>query len=381
MALDSDPPLNSLGFAKSPVETRVVVAMSGGVDSSVVAAHLASEGYDVVGVTLQLYDHGAALAKKGACCAGVDIHDARRVAEDLGFPHYVLDYENIFRDAVIDEFADSYLAGATPVPCIRCNERVKFKDLLETARDLDADCMATGHYIQRKMGAQGPELHSATDAARDQSYFLFSTTPEQLDYLRFPLGHLPSKQATRELAAQYGLQVADKPDSQDICFVPNGNYASVIEKLRPGAAEPGEIVHADGRVLGRHEGVIHYTIGQRRGLGIGGLEEPLYVVRLDVENHNVIVGPKEMLATRRVPLREINWLGDEPFTSRAEWAVSVKVRSTRPPRDAVLRPISETEGEVELVTPEEGVSPGQACVFYAPEGSRVLGGGWIWRGY
>jgi len=381
MALDSDPPLNSLGFAKSPAETRVVVAMSGGVDSSVVAAHLASEGYDVVGVTLQLYDHGAALAKKGACCAGVDIHDARRVAEDLGFPHYVLHYENIFRDAVIDEFADSYLSGATPVPCIRCNERVKFKDLLETARDLDADCMATGHYIQRKMGAQGAELHSATDAARDQSYFLFSTTPEQLDYLRFPLGHLPSKQATRDLAAQYGLQVADKPDSQDICFVPNGNYASVIEKLRPGAAEPGEIVHADGRVLGKHHGVIHYTIGQRRGLGIGGLEEPLYVVRLDVDNHRVIVGPKDMLATRRVPLREINWLGDEPLTSRAEWSISVKVRSTRPPRDAVLRPLSETEAEVELLTPEEGVSPGQACVFYAPEGSRVLGGGWIWRGY
>jgi len=381
MALDSNTPLNSLGFAKSPAETRVVVAMSGGVDSSVVAAHLAAEGYDVVGVTLQLYDHGAALAKKGACCAGVDIHDARRVAEDLGFPHYVLDYENIFRDAVIDEFADSYLAGATPVPCIRCNERVKFKDLLDTARDLDADCMATGHYIQRKMGAQGPELHSATDAARDQSYFLFSTTPEQLDYLRFPLGHLPSKQATRDLAAQYGLQVADKPDSQDICFVPDGNYASVIEKLRPGAAEPGEIVHADGRILGRHEGVIHYTIGQRRGLGIGGLEEPLYVVRLDVDLHRVIVGPKEMLATRRVPLREINWLGDAPLTSRDEWAVSVKVRSTRPPRDAVLLPISETEAEVELLTPEEGVSPGQACVFYAPEGSRVLGGGWIWRGY
>ncbi|GAW33554.1 tRNA-specific 2-thiouridylase MnmA [Roseovarius sp. A-2] len=381
MALDRDTPLNSLGFAKSPAETRVVVAMSGGVDSSVVAAHLASEGYDVVGVTLQLYDHGAALAKKGACCAGVDIHDARRVAEDLGFPHYVLDYENIFRDAVIDEFADSYLAGATPVPCIRCNERVKFKDLLETARDLDADCMATGHYIQRKMGAHGPELHSATDAARDQSYFLFSTTPEQLDYLRFPLGHLPSKQATRELAAQYGLQVADKPDSQDICFVPNGNYASVIEKLRPGAAEPGEIVHTDGRVLGRHDGVIHYTIGQRRGLGIGGLEEPLYVVRLDVDQHRVIVGPKDMLATRRVPLREINWLGDEALTSRAEWPVMVKVRSTRPPRDAVLRPLSETEAEVELLTPEEGVSPGQACVFYAPEGSRVLGGGWIWRGY
>ncbi|MGX0975252.1 tRNA-specific 2-thiouridylase [Roseovarius sp. MBR-51] len=380
MALDTNKPLNSLGFPKPPAETRVVVAMSGGVDSSVVAAHLASEGYDVVGVTLQLYDHGAALAKKGACCAGVDIHDARRVAEQMGFPHYVLDYENIFRDAVIDEFADSYLAGATPVPCIRCNERVKFKDLLETARDLEADCMATGHYIQRKLGEQGPELHCASDSARDQSYFLFSTTPEQLDYLRFPLGHLPSKAATRELAAQYGLQVADKPDSQDICFVPNGNYASVIEKLRPGAAEPGEIVHADGRVLGTHDGVIHYTIGQRRGLGIGGLEEPLYVVRLDVDTRRVIVGPKEMLSTRTVPLREINWLGDVPMTSQAEWHVSVKVRSTRPPREAVLRPISATEATVELLTPEEGVSPGQACVFYETDGSRVLGGGWIWRG-
>lgn len=381
MALDTNIPLNSLGFPKSPADTRVVVAMSGGVDSSVVAAHLATEGYDVVGVTLQLYDHGAALAKKGACCAGVDIHDARRVAEDMGFPHYVLDYENIFRDAVIDEFADSYLAGATPVPCIRCNERVKFKDLLETARDLEADCMATGHYIQRKMGTQGPELHCASDSARDQSYFLFSTTPEQLDYLRFPLGHLPSKAATRDLAARYGLQVADKPDSQDICFVPNGNYASVIEKLRPGAAEPGEIVHADGRVLGSHDGVIHYTIGQRRGLGIGGLEDPLYVVRLDVDARRVIVGPKDMLSTRTVPLREINWLGDAPMTSRAEWPVSVKVRSTRPPREAILRPLSATEAEVELLTPEEGVSPGQACVFYETGGSRVLGGGWIWRGY
>jgi len=380
MALDGDTSRNSLGFAKAPCDTRVVVAMSGGVDSSVVAAHLASEGYDVVGVTLQLYDHGAALAKKGACCAGVDIHDARRVAEDLGFPHYVLDYENIFRDAVIDEFADSYLAGATPVPCIRCNERVKFKDLLETARDLEADCMATGHYIQRIEGAHGPELHSAADAVRDQSYFLFSTTSEQLDYLRFPLGHLPSKQATRELAAKYGLQVADKPDSQDICFVPDGDYASVIEKLRPGAAEPGEIVHADGRVLGHHDGVIHYTIGQRRGLGIGGLETPLYVVRLDVEARRVIVGPKDMLATRRVPLREINWLGDAPLTSQDAWEVSVKVRSTRPPREAVLRPLSATEAEVELLTPEEGVSPGQACVFYQTDGSRVLGGGWIWRG-
>ncbi|MHA7851058.1 tRNA 2-thiouridine(34) synthase MnmA [Roseovarius sp.] len=373
--------LNSLGFAKAPADTRVVVAMSGGVDSSVVAAQLAEEGYDVVGVTLQLYDHGAALAKKGACCAGIDIHDARRVAEDMGFPHYVLDYENIFRDAVIDEFADSYLAGATPVPCIRCNERVKFKDLLHTARDLDADCMATGHYIQRKMGAQGPELHCAADAARDQSYFLFSTTPEQLDFLRFPLGHLPSKDATRELAARYGLKVADKPDSQDICFVPDGNYAAVIEKLRPGAAEPGEIAHVDGRILGTHEGVIHYTIGQRRGLGIGGLSEPLYVVKLDVDAQRVIVGPKELLATRLVPVREINWLGDAPLDSRPEWHLSVKLRSTRPPQEAILRPLPGGGAEVELLSPEEGVSPGQACVFYETGDSRILGGGWIWRGY
>ncbi len=380
MARDYAHDLNSLGFPKPPSETRVVVAMSGGVDSSVVAAELAREGYDVVGVTLQLYDHGAALAKKGACCAGIDIHDARRVAEDMGFPHYVLDYENIFRDAVIDEFADSYLAGATPVPCIRCNERVKFKDLLETAKDLDADCMATGHYIQRANGPHGPELHMAADAIRDQSYFLFSSTPEQLAFLRFPLGHLVSKSETRALAARHGLSVADKPDSQDICFVPDGNYAAVIEKLRPGAAEAGEIVHVDGRVLGEHAGVIHYTIGQRRGLGIGGLEEPLYVVKLDVDGRRVIVGPKELLSTRVVPVREINWLGDTPFNSASEWPLSVKVRSTRPPTEATLRPLSDTEAEVELVTPEEGVSPGQACVFYETGGSRVLGGGWIWRG-
>ncbi len=380
MALDRPDTLNSLGFAKPPAQTRVVVAMSGGVDSSVVAAQLAEEGYDVVGVTLQLYDHGAALAKKGACCAGRDIHDARRVAETMGFPHYVLDYENTFREAVIDEFADSYLAGATPVPCIRCNERVKFKDLLQTARDLDADCMATGHYIQRKMGAQGAELHCATDAARDQSYFLFSTTQDQLDFLRFPLGHLASKAETRALAAKYGLPVADKPDSQDICFVPNGDYAAVIEKLRPGAADPGDIVDAEGNALGQHRGVIHYTIGQRRGLGIGGLADPLYVVKLDPDTRQVVVGPKDMLSTRTVPLREINWLGDAPLTSRAEWEVEVKIRSTRPPRPAVIRPLSATEAEVTLLTPEEGVSPGQACVFYDTDGSRVLGGGWIHRG-
>ncbi len=375
-----DTAINSLGFAKPVSQTRVVVAMSGGVDSSVVAAQLAEEGYDVVGVTLQLYDHGAALAKKGACCAGRDIHDARRVAEAMGFPHYVLDYENTFREAVIDEFADSYLAGATPVPCIRCNERVKFKDLLNTARELDADCMATGHYIRRELGPHGAELHSAADSNRDQSYFLFSTTQEQLDYLRFPLGGLASKAETRALAARYGLSVADKPDSQDSCFVPNGNYAAVIEKLRPGAAEPGEIVDHTGRVLGSHSGVIHYTIGQRRGLGIGGLADPLYVVKLDVETRRVVVGPKEMLATRRVPLREINWLGAGGFTDLAEREVLVRVRSTRPPAPAIIRPLSDTEAEVELMGAEEGVSPGQACVFYATEGSQVLGGGWIWKG-
>lgn len=375
-----DARLNSLGFAKPPSQTRVVVAMSGGVDSSVVAAQLAEEGYDVVGVTLQLYDHGAALAKKGACCAGRDIHDARRVAEEMGFPHYVLDYENVFKDAVMDEFADAYLAGATPVPCIRCNERVKFKDLLETARDLDADCMATGHYIQRKMGAEGAELHCAADAVRDQSYFLFSTTRDQLDYLRFPLGHLPSKDATRALAEKYGLPVADKPDSQDICFVPDGDYAKVIEKLRPGAAEPGEIVDPEGRVLGRHNGVIHYTIGQRRGLGIGGLDQPLYVVKLDVDKGQVIVGPKEMLATRTIPVREVNWLGAGGFEAEAEREIAVKVRSTRPPAPALLRAKAEGHAEVELLSPEQGVSPGQACVFYEPGSSRVLGGGWIWRG-
>jgi len=375
------PALNSLGFAKPEANTRVLVAMSGGVDSSVVAAQLSREGYDVVGVTLQLYDHGAALAKKGACCAGRDIHDARRVAEEMGFPHYVLDYENRFRESVIDEFADAYLAGATPVPCIRCNERVKFRDLLDTAKDLDADCMATGHYIQRKMGPEKAELHRAADAERDQSYFLFSTKQEQLDYLRFPLGHLASKAETRALAHEFGLIVADKPDSQDICFVPNGSYAAVIEKLRPGAAEPGEIVHLDGRVLGSHRGVIHYTIGQRRGLGVGG-GEPLYVVKLDPDAHQVIVGPRDALATVTVPVREINWLGDTPLAEApvGGWDVEVKVRSTRPPKPARIHPQPNGTALVELATPEEGVAPGQACVFYSTDTTRVLGGGWIYRG-
>ncbi|MFN3641911.1 MAG: tRNA 2-thiouridine(34) synthase MnmA [Gemmobacter sp.] len=374
-----DHPLNSLGLPKPPAATRVVVAMSGGVDSSVVAAMLADEGYDVVGVTLQLYDHGAALAKKGACCAGRDIHDARRVAETMGFPHYVLDYESVFRDAVMEEFADSYLGGATPVPCIRCNERVKFTDLLATARDLDADCMATGHYIRRIDGPAGPELHRAADPARDQSYFLFSTTRAQLAFLRFPLGGLASKAETRALAARYGLPVADKPDSQDICFVPQGNYAAVIEKLRPGAADPGEIVDLGGTVLGTHAGVIHYTIGQRRGLAIGGLSEPLYVVRLEPATRRVVVGPKAALATRSVPVREVNWLGDGDFADGPR-EVAVRIRSTRPPVPAVIRPLSTSEADVELLAPEEGVSPGQACVFYDLASTRVLGGGWIWRG-
>jgi tRNA-specific 2-thiouridylase len=375
-----DLPLNSLGLPKAPADTRVVVAMSGGVDSSAVAALLKAEGYDVVGITLQLYDHGAALARTGACCAGRDIHDARRVAEAMGFPHYVLDYENLFRDAVMEEFADAYLGGATPVPCIRCNERVKFRDLLAVARDLDADCMATGHYIRRLEGARGPELHRAADPARDQSYFLFSTTREQLAFLRFPLGGLASKAETRALAARFGLAVADKPDSQDICFVPQGDYAAVIEKLRPGAAEPGEIVDEAGRVLGHHPGVIRFTVGQRKGLGLGGLGEPLYVLALDPAARRVVVGPKARLATRRVPLREVNWLGDGALTDRGEWPVLARVRSTRAPRPALLRPLSPTEAEVELLSPEDGVSPGQACVVYAEDGSRVLGGGWIWRG-
>lgn len=368
---------NSLGFAKPAARTRVVVAMSGGVDSSVVAASLAREGYDVVGITLQLYDHGAALARKGACCAGRDIHDARRVAGTMGFPHYVLDYESRFREAVVEEFADQYLAGATPIPCIRCNERVKFRDLLATARELGADCLATGHYIRRCEGPAGPELHRAADPARDQSYFLFTTTRDQLDYLRFPLGQLKSKAETRAMAAEFGLSVADKPDSQDICFVPNGNYAAVIEKLRLGAAEPGEIVDLDGHVLGRHRGVIHYTIGQRKGLGIGG-GAALFVVRLDAGKRQVIVGPRDALATRTVPVSRINWIGDGDFAASPEggWEAAVKVRSTRPPVPARIHPRG-TAAEVELLNPEEGIAPGQACVFYAPEGTRVLGGGWI----
>ena len=354
--------------------------MSGGVDSSVVAAMLAEQGYDVVGITLQLYDHGAALARKGACCAGRDIHDARRIAAVFGFPHYVLDYESLFRESVIDEFADSYLAGATPVPCIRCNEKVKFKELLDTAQDLGGDCLATGHYIRRVENAGGPEMHRAADSWRDQSYFLFATTRDQLAYLRFPLGDIQSKRETRALARKYGLAVADKPDSQDICFVPNGNYADVIKKLRPEAADPGEIVDEQGNRLGGHEGIIHYTVGQRRGLGIGGLKAPLYVVGLDADRRRVIVGPKSALESTTVNVRGVNWLGDKEFAVGSAWRLRVKVRSTRPPASATVRAKGGGKAEVELDLPEHGISPGQACVFYAPEGDRVFGGGWIWRG-
>jgi tRNA-specific 2-thiouridylase len=372
------PALNSLGFAKPPAETRVVVAMSGGVDSSVVAGLLKREGYDVIGITLQLYDHGAAIAKKGACCAGQDIHDARQVAERLNMPHYVLDYESRFRQAVIDEFADSYVNGETPIPCIRCNQRVKFRDLLETARDLDADCLATGHYVQRVVGAdangeQRAELLRGADPRRDQSYFLYTTTQDQLDYLRFPLGHM-EKPEVRKLAEEFGLIVADKPDSQDICFVPNGDYASVVTKLRPEAAEPGEIVHVDGAVLGRHDGVIHFTVGQRKGIGIAAAE-PLYVVKLDAASRRVVVGPREALARKVVALRELNWLGGAIPPEGLE--VSVKLRSAQPAVAARIFAAADQTARLELYTAEYGVAPGQAGVVYA--GDRLLGGGWIAR--
>ena len=370
--------LNSLMLPKAPADTRVVVAMSGGVDSSVVAALLASQGYDVVGITLQLYDHGEAVRRKGACCGGQDIHDARAVAARIGIPHYVLNYQDRFRTAVIQPFADSYAAGETPIPCVACNQSVKFKDLLETAKDLSADVMATGHYVASRPGTPGWQMYRAADPERDQSHFLFATTREQLSFLRFPLGDL-RKEETRRLAADLGLAIADKPDSQDICFVPTGRYSQVVERLHPHAAEPGEIVHIDGRVLGRHQGIIHYTIGQRRGLGVAE-GAPLFVVRLDSSARRVVVGPREALLTHRLVLRDVNWLGDGalgniPAGGLELWA---RVRSTQAPRPATLL-VEDGEVSVRLDEGENGVAAGQACVFYesGDPRARMLGGGWI----
>jgi tRNA-specific 2-thiouridylase len=370
---------NSLDLPGRPEDTRIVVAMSGGVDSSVVAALLKQEGYDVVGVTLQLYDHGEATHRKGACCAGQDILDAARVAETIGIPHYVLDYEDRFRKEVIDRFAESYLAGETPVPCASCNQTVKFADLLETARSLGAEALATGHYVTSRRLASGRRaLYRPADLDRDQSYFLYATTQDQLDFLRFPLGGTP-KGETREIARRLGLAVADKHDSQDICFVPSGRYADVIERLKPDAVAPGEIVHLDGRVLGHHEGIIHYTVGQRRGIGVA-IGEPLYVVHLDADRRRVVVGPRDALMTRRLHLREVNWIGDGPLDGLGAEGIDVRVRvrSTRAPQPAHLF-VEAGRVMVDLVEGEHGVAPGQAAVFYdGVDGeTRVLGGGTI----
>lgn len=370
---------NSLDLEKKPADTRVVVAMSGGVDSSVTAALLKEQGYDVVGITLQLYDHGVAVGKSGACCAGQDIQDARRVAERLGIPHYLLDYESRFRAEVMDSFADSYLRGETPVPCIACNRTVKFRDLLRTARDLGAEALATGHYVRRVRGAAGPELHRGADPNRDQSYFLFGTTAEQLEFLRFPLGDL-SKTETRALADRFDLPVAAKPDSQDICFVPNGDYASVVQKLRPEANDPGEIIDTNGRVVGRHDGVVRFTVGQRRGLALGErngtANDPLYVVRIEPRSRRVVVGPRSALGRSEIVLYDVNWLGPDFHGSLP---VQVRVRSSQTLRSAEVARSGEAIA-VRFDEPEVGVSPGQACVIYdRATGSRVLGGGFIRR--
>ena len=342
---------------------RIVVAMSGGVDSSVTAALAARTGAEVIGVTMQLYDHGEAVKRSGACCAGQDIYDARQVADRLGIAHYVLDYENRFRSGVIDRFADEYAAGRTPIPCALCNQGVKFTDLITFAQELGADCLATGHYVRRVMNGGRVELHKGTDPKRDQSYFLYGTTPDQLEFLRFPLGDLPKAQV-REIALETGLAVASKPDSQDICFVPDGDYASLVKRLRPETAAPGEIVHLDGRILGQHRGVVHFTVGQRRGIEIGGSPEPLYVIRIEPQSRRLVVGPRSALAVDRMRVEELSWLGE------GQEDVTVKVRSLAPAVPARIE-----DGWVRFDRSEFGVAPGQAAVFY--DGTRVLGGGWI----
>ncbi len=369
--------LNSMGIPKLPAETRIVVAMSGGVDSSVTAALMKLEGYDTIGLTMQLYNHSEATAKSKTCCAGQDVYDARRVADKIEIPHYVVDYESTFKADVMDRFADSYIRGETPVPCVLCNQTVKFRDLLKVAKNLGADVLATGHYIRRIQTADEIQMHRAVDLDKDQSYFLYATTREQLKFLRFPLGNI-TKQKVREIARDIGIHISEKIDSQDICFVPSGHYSDVIQSLRPDAAVPGEIMHIDGRVLRSHDGVIHFTVGQRRGLGLGGEPEALYVVEIDPELARVIVGPKSVLLRKSFYIHSVNWLGPESDHGEDGLSVQVKLRNSQEPLSAVIfRDRDKAAAQVVLIEPQGAVAPGQACVFYC--GERVLGGGWISR--